>query len=99
MKILKDHKKAFSKYWGYSDQDIPICWSCYKGYAVDIHHIENKKMGGSPGNKKNRIDNLFPVCRSCHNIAHQHKDINEEWRMRLKEKIDNKEFEDNENGN
>ena len=34
-----------------------------------------------------------------HNIAHQHKDINEEWRMRLKEKIDNKEFEDNENGN
>ena len=98
MKILKDHKKAFSKYWGYSDQDIPICWSCYKGYAVDIHHIENKKMGGSPGNKKNSIDNLIPLCRKCHDFAHKDKLFNQSLKDILKQRIDNKEFEENEDG-
>ena len=99
MKTLKDYKKLFRHYWGYSEYDTPMCWGCYQKPAVDIHHLTNKGMGGVSKNRLNRIDNLFPVCRSCHNIAHQHKDINEEWRMRLKEKIDNKEFEDNENGN
>ena len=52
-------------------------------------------MVGVKNNRLNRIDNLFPVCRSCHTIAHQHKDINEEWKIHLKEKIDNKEYEEN----
>ena len=95
MKTLKNYKLLFSKYWGYHEQDTPMCWGCYKKPAVDIHHLISKKMGGVKNNRLNRIDNLFPVCRSCHTIAHQHKDINEEWRIRLKEKIDNKEYEEN----
>ena len=95
MKTLKDYKKLFRNYWGYSESDTPICWGCYMKPAVDIHHLTNKGMGGVSKNRLNRIDNLYPVCRPCHNLAHQHKDINEEWRIKLKEKIAEKEFEEN----
>lgn len=95
MKTLKDYKKLFRDYWGYSKSDTPICWGCYMKPAVDIHHLTNKGMGGVSKNRLNRIDNLYPVCRPCHNLAHQHKDINEEWRIKLKEKIAEKEFEEN----
>ena len=95
MKTLKDYKKLFRDYWGYSESDTPICWGCYMKPAVDIHHLTNKGMGGVSKNRLNRIDNLYPVCRPCHNLAHQHKDINEEWRIKLKEKIAEKEFEEN----
>ena len=95
MKTLKDYKLLFRNYWGYSEQDTPMCWGCYRKPAVDIHHLISKKMGGVKNNRLNRIDNLFPVCRSWHTIAHQHKDINEEWKIHLKEKIDNKEYEEN----
>ena len=95
MKTLKDYKKLFKEYWGYSESDTPICWGCYMKPAVDIHHLTNKGMGGVSKNRLNRIDNLYPVCRPCHNLAHQHKDINEEWRIKLKEKIAEKEFKEN----
>tara|TARA_Y100000004_G_scaffold174725_1_gene213699 strand:- start:834 stop:1127 length:294 start_codon:yes stop_codon:yes gene_type:complete len=95
MKTLKDYKKLFRDYWGYSESDTPMCWGCYMKPAVDIHHLTNKGMGGVSKNRLNRIDNLYPVCRPCHNLAHQHKDINEEWRIKLKEKIAEKEFEEN----
>jgi predicted HNH restriction endonuclease len=95
MKTLKDYKLLFRKYWGYGEQDTPMCWGCYRKPAVDIHHLISKKMGGVKNNRLNRIDNLFPVCRSCHTIAHQHKDINEQWKVHLREKIDNKEYEEN----
>ena len=95
MKTLKDYKKLFRDYWGYSESDTPMCWGCYIKPAVDIHHLTNKGMGGVSKNRLNRIDNLYPVCRPCHNLAHQHKDINEEWRIKLKEKIAEKEFEEN----
>ena len=95
MKTLKDYKKLFRNYWGYSESDTPMCWGCYMKPAVDIHHLTNKGMGGVSKNRLNRIDNLYPVCRPCHNLAHQHKDINEEWRIKLKEKIAEKEFEEN----
>ena len=95
MKTLKDYKKLFKDYWGYSESDTPMCWGCFMKPAVDIHHLTNKGMGGVSKNRLNRIDNLYPVCRPCHNLAHQHKDINEEWRIKLKEKIAEKEFEEN----
>ena len=50
-------------------------------------------MGGVKNNRLNRIDNLFPVCRSCHDLAHKDKSINEEWKVKLKEKIYHKEWE------
>ena len=44
---MKDYKKLVQKYWGYADQDIPLCFYCENDFAVDWHHIESRKMGGS----------------------------------------------------
>ena len=54
-------------------------------------------MGGSPGNKKNSINNLIPLCRKCHDFAHKDKSFNQSLKDILKQRIDNKEFEENEN--
>jgi 5-methylcytosine-specific restriction endonuclease McrA len=92
MKTSKNYKKLFADFWGYHESDIPICWGCYKQQAVDIHHLIQKGMGGVKNNRLNRIDNLFPLCRSCHNHAHSNKAINEVWKEKLKEKIYHKEW-------
>ena len=46
MKTLKNYKKLFSDFWGYCESDIPVCWGCFMAQAVDIHHLENKGLGG-----------------------------------------------------
>tara|TARA_R100001480_G_scaffold45814_2_gene59123 strand:+ start:1831 stop:2109 length:279 start_codon:yes stop_codon:yes gene_type:complete len=84
---MKDYKKLFSKYWGYGEQDTPICWACNQAIGVDIHHLISKGMGGVKNNRLNRIDNLFLVCRSCHTLAHQNKSKNEEYKQILLERI------------
>ena len=93
MKTLKNYKKLFADFWGYCESDTPLCWLCNMQVAVDIHHIENKGMGGVAGNRLNRIDNLFPLCRSCHNQVHKNKGINEKLKLILKDKIYKKELE------
>ena len=98
MKTLKNYKESFRKYWGFAPDETPMCWGCLRRPGVDIHHLTNKGMGGVSKNRLNRIDNLFLVCRACHDIAHSNKAINEEWRSILKQKINEKEFEENENG-
>ena len=40
-------------------------------------------MGGVKGNRLNRIDNLFPLCRSCHDKAHSDKSLNEQFKRIL----------------
>ena len=92
--LLKNYKKVFTKYWGYSDQDTPICWGCFKREAVELHHLISKGMGGVKNNRLNRPDNLFPVCRNCHTLAHQNKFVNEQFKIYLKDKIANKDVED-----
>ena len=83
MKTIKNYKKLFADFWGYHENDIPICWGCFKAQATDIHHIENKGMGGVAGNRLNRIDNLFPLCRGCHNRVHADKSLNETYKKIL----------------
>ena len=84
---MKDYKKLFSKYWSVSPDDTLLCWYCNQSVAVDIHHIESKKMGGVSKNRLNRIDNLFLLCRKCHEMAHKNKAINEEYKKILLERI------------
>ena len=91
MKTLKNYKKVFSDHWGFHESDPPMCWGCYRSVAVDIHHLIPKGMGGVSKNRLNRIDNLFPVCRSCHQKAHANKEFNEELKIRLKTKLKEKE--------
>ena len=88
---MKDYKKLFSRYWGISTDDVPLCWGCNQAVAVDIHHIEPKRMGGVQQNRLNRIDNLFAVCRNCHKLAHKNKSVNEEFKKILLERIELRE--------
>lgn len=87
---MKDYKKLFSRYWGYEDQTL-ICWGCNQAVGVDIHHLIPKGMGGVKNNRLNRIDNLFLLCRQCHNHAHKNKAINEEYKKILLERIELRE--------
>ena len=84
---MKDYKKLFSRYWGISADDVPLCWACNQAVGVDIHHLIPKGMGGVKNNRLNRIDNLFLVCRGCHTLAHKNKSKNEEYKQILLERI------------
>jgi hypothetical protein len=77
------HKKIFSEFYGVSEHDIILCImpECRK-VAVDIHHVDQKKMGGHAG--KDRIENLAQVCRCCHNLADAYK-IDKEYLFKLVE--------------
>ena len=67
----------------------PLVGIVKKAQAVDIHHIIPKGMGGVKNNRLNRIDNLFPLCRKCHNKAHADKSLNEDFKKILLAKFKN----------
>jgi len=87
---MKDYRKLFSNFWGYADQHTPDCWGCHNKKADEIHHLTGRGMGGDPKNKKNRISNLIPLCRSCHTRTETDKVFNEELKIILEEKINEK---------
>lgn len=60
---MKNHTKVYLKHFGYGGEDFIPCEVC-GNRAVDIHHIECRGMGGT--SKKEDINNLMALCRSCH---------------------------------
>ena len=68
------YKKVYIDYFGYFEGEYIACEVCNKP-SVDIHHIDEKGMGGS--NTKDVIENLIAVCRECHNECHAHIEFNE----------------------
>jgi 5-methylcytosine-specific restriction endonuclease McrA len=64
---VKKHTKIFFDYYDIIQGDFIPCYVCSE-VAVDLHHIEQKGMGGSK--QKDAIDNLIPLCRKCHEKAH-----------------------------
>lgn len=67
---MKSYVKLFLEYHNLQGERI-ICWSCDKSEAVDVHHIQNKGIGGSK--LLDKIENLIPLCRICHEAAHNEK--------------------------
>jgi len=55
-------------HFGYLPGDFIPCEVCGQK-AVDTHHIEPRGMGGDPQKKKDVIENLQALCRSCHHEA------------------------------
>ena len=75
------HKKIFLEFYGASEYDTFLCImpEC-RAIAVDIHHVDQKKMGGHKG--KDRIENLAQVCRCCHDKADAYE-ISKEYLFEL----------------
>lgn len=61
---MKKHIKIYLKH---NPENFLPCEVC-GAKAVDIHHIDNKGMGGSK--MKDYYENLIALCRDCHNKAH-----------------------------
>ena len=63
---MKKYLRMFMKYYGYTEADSysELCWYCAKNVWVEVHHIISRGMGGSK--LRDTIDNLIPLCRSCH---------------------------------
>jgi 5-methylcytosine-specific restriction endonuclease McrA len=64
---MKKHTKIYFSHFGYTIADFIECEVC-SSKSVDIHHIEQKGMGGSK--TKDFIENLIALCRNCHVDAH-----------------------------
>ncbi len=55
--------------------DNPVCDTCKSINNVDIHHIESVprqygKRGGTALGGNHSMNNLLPLCRSCHRKEH-----------------------------
>lgn len=65
------------EHFGYTEADFIPCEVC-GAKGVDIHHIENRKMGGNPKGDKNSIHNLMSLCRD-HHLRYGDKSDFKEW--------------------
>jgi len=81
-----NYKQKFCIFHGIGEQDKPLCWidGCCR-YGVDVHHVENKGMGGSK--TKDSIDNLILLCREHHNDAHNEKITKQQLKSIIYEKL------------
>jgi 5-methylcytosine-specific restriction endonuclease McrA len=61
---MKKHTRIYLDYFSYCEDDVIVCEVCNKTVATEIHHIENRKMGGTK--TKDYIENLQAICRGCH---------------------------------
>lgn len=79
---MTNYKKIFLEFWELETIDFINCINpnCLKT-SVDLHHIDNKGIGGSK--KKDYIENLAPCCRLCHDKAHDYKEFNQFIKKRL----------------
>ena len=71
---MQKHTKIYMDYFGYDISDYIPCESC-GSRAQDVHHIDNKGMGGSK--EKDYIENLAGLCRTCHDLCHEFEEVNQ----------------------
>ena len=75
------HWKIYNDFW--KPESIIAqtyqCAACKNWFGTDIHHIQNKGMGGSK--LKDYLENLICLCRSCHTKCHSDKKFNKEVRI------------------
>lgn len=78
---MKPHTKIYLESFGYTTADFIPCEVC-GNRVIDVHHIDSRGMGGDPQKKKEVIENLMGLCRSCHE---KYGDIIEkkEWLKKL----------------
>ena len=83
---MKKYIKIYMDYHNYDISDWIACEHCGTT-AVDIHHLEGRKMGGSKN--KDFIENLIALCRRCHIKAETDKQFNNQLKELNKHKHSN----------
>ena len=83
---MKKYIKIYMDYHDYVLDDVILCSACGT-VAVDIHHLEGRKMGGSKN--KDFIENLIALCRRCHIKAETDKVFNNQLKELNKHKHSN----------
>ena len=83
---MKKQTKIYMDYHNYDISDWIACEHCGTT-AVDIHHLEGRKMGGSKN--KDFIENLIALCRRCHIKAETDKQFNNQLKELNKHKHSN----------
>jgi len=66
------------------ESDFIPCEMC-GSEAVDIHHLQARKLGGSKC--MDFVENLCALCRDCHNLAETDKNFNVYCRIQHLENI------------
>ena len=82
---MKKYVKIYMDFHDYVLDDVILCEHCSK-VAVDIHHIDARGLGGDARGHRNQLENLIPLCRSCHIKAETNKDFNNQLREYNKQK-------------
>jgi predicted restriction endonuclease len=80
---MKAHTKIYLNYFNFKIPEDCLCEICGT-YAVDIHHIEARGMGGSK--EKDSIENLMALCRKHHLIYGDVPD-KKEWLKNIHKKF------------
>ena len=80
---MKKYIKIYMDYHNYDISDWIACEHCGTT-AVDIHHLEGRKIGGSKN--KDFIENLIALCRRCHIKAETDKQFNNQLKELNKHK-------------
>ena len=83
---MKKYIKIYMDFHDYCIDDFIPCEHCGTT-AVDIHHLEGRKMGGSKN--KDFIENLIALCRRCHIKAETDKVFNNQLKELNKHKHSN----------
>ena len=74
---MMNHTKVYMNFFGYGEQDYIMCESCMRNRAVDVHHLDNRGMGGVAEQRLDTIENLVGLCRECHNKAEHIEEFND----------------------
>ena len=61
-------------FFGIDYQSVPLCEHCAKRPLVDVHHCIFKGMGWNKN--LDYIENLFGLCRECHEACHDSSEFN-----------------------
>jgi len=92
---MKKHTKVYLDFFNYVEQDYIPCEMECGDKAVDVHHLQSRKMAGVGANKirgtKNTdldfIENLMGLCRDCHIKAESDPSFNMYCRIKHLENV------------
>lgn len=88
---MKKHRRIYQQFFDIAPDEYVPCEHCVSvgnkpiGRATDVHHADRRGMGGDQTGGKDVIENLGGVCKKCHLILDAKPEINEPFKLWLKD--------------